>query len=127
VPKTVYVVDDDHLFRDVICTRLGQAGYPAQGFGEPDAFLAVAPSLTDGCIVLDLDMPAMDGLQVQRRLGELGCELPVIFYSGQAGVRHAVHGMRAGAIDFLQKSSEMEPLLKAIQKLIGKPEAAQLG
>lgn len=125
MPKVVYVVDDDGLARDVICSKLGQAGYLAEGYGDPVAFLAAAASLSDGCIVLDLDMPGMDGLQVQERLGELGCRLPVIFYSGHAGVRHAVDGMRAGAVDFLRKSSEVEPLLEAIRSLIGSPGAAR--
>lgn len=119
--KVIFIVDDDDLVRDLICTKLAHAGYRAEGYGDPSAFLAIAGSLHDGCIVLDLDMPEMSGLEVQSRLAELGCTLPVIFYSGKAGVRHAVDGMRAGAVDFLQKSAEVEPLIGAIQKLIGKP------
>jgi len=124
--KVIYVVDDDDVARDIICSQLGEAGFRVEGYADPAAFLAAAASREQGCVVLDLDMPGMDGLQLQSRLAEAGCKLPVIFYSGKAGVRHAVEGMRGGAVDFLQKSSDVEPLLRAIQNLVGESAAAKL-
>lgn len=120
--KSVYVVDDDVLVLDLLCSKLGLAGYRAQGFSDPSAFLAAAPGLSPGCVILDLDMPGVDGLQVQESLSGMGLDLPIIFYSGRGSVKHAVHGMRAGAADFLQKGSSMEPLLRALKGAFGKLE-----
>ena len=118
--RFVYVVDDDVLVVDLLCANLNAAGYRVQGYSDPAAFLTAAPDLPAGCVVLDLDMPGVDGLQVQEGLSKLGLGLPVIFYSGRGSVKHAVDGMRAGAADFLQKGSSMEPLLRALQNAFGK-------
>ena len=122
--RSVYVVDDDVLVLDLLCSKLNEAGYRAQGFSDPSAFLAAAPDLPPGCVILDLDMPGVDGLQVQESLSRMDLDLPIIFYSGRGSVKHAVDGMRAGATDFLQKGSSMEPLLRALKNAFGKSSQA---
>ena len=117
--KVIHVVDDDHVVLDVICGQLEHAGYRVESYADPASFLTNAPALADGCIILDLEMPGMSGLEVQSRLTELGCKLPIIFYSGKARVRDAVGGMQAGAVDFLGKSSDAGPLLKAVRNAVG--------
>jgi two-component system response regulator FixJ len=114
--KCVYVVDDDTLVLDVICSKLAAAGYEVEQYSDAAAFLEAAPALAPGCIVLDLDMPGMNGLEVQEMLVRMGLTFCIIFYSGRGSVRHAVAGMRAGAADFLQKSSNIQPLIAAIEK-----------
>jgi two-component system response regulator FixJ len=116
VRKCVYVVDDDPLILDVICSKLVAAGYKVEEYSDAAAFLEAAPTLAHGCIVLDLDMPGMNGLEVQEMLVRMGLTFCIIFYSGRGSVRHAVAGMRAGAADFLQKSSNIQPLIAAIEK-----------
>ena len=121
---TVYVVDDDLLALDLICSTFRSSGYHVQGYADPIAFLAAAPDLPKGCIVLDLDMPAINGLEVQEALVALNVRHPVVFNSGRCWVPDAVKGMQAGASDFLQKSTYMEPLLKAVDDALRPAQAA---
>ena len=114
--RPVYVIDDDALVLDLVCGKLAKAGFAPSGYSDQAEFLEAAPKLAEGCVVLDLNMPGMDGLEVQRSLQELGCDFPVIFYTSKGQVRHAVEGMRAGAVDFVQKSPAIEPLLRALEQ-----------
>ena len=115
--QCVYLVDDDLLMLELISAQLMQGGYQVCPYSDPEEFLRAAPSLEPGCVVLDLDMPQMDGLQVQEALVRMGIEFPVIFYTGTGTVKHVVEGMTAGAADFLQKHHNAYPLLNALKSV----------
>jgi two-component system, LuxR family, response regulator FixJ len=118
VKKIVYVVDDDLLALDVIWSAFSNGGYHVEAYSDPAAFLTAAPHLPYGCIVLDLNMPVLDGLEVQEALLEMGNRFPVIFNSGRCWVPDAVKGMQAGAADFLQKGTYTEPLVRAVENAL---------
>lgn len=119
-PRNVYVIDDDELLLEVLCAKLGQHGFECSGHSDPSAFLEQLPSLPLGCVVTDLEMPHVNGLQLQSRLIEAGSPMPVIFYSGKGTVRHAVEGMRAGAATFLRKGNDIGELLDALEQAFAK-------
>ena len=110
----VHIVDDDESLRRALQRLLRAAGYTALTYGTAAAILEAAPRLS-GCILLDLRMPDMDGLEVQARLGKLGIRLPVIVVTGHGDVPTAVRAMKAGAHDFLEKPIDEEMLLVAVQ------------
>ncbi len=109
-----YVVDDDADVRKALVSLLQSAGYPAQGFASAEAFLdALAGDIQTlaGCLILDLRMPGMDGLALQRRLVEAGGAIPILFLTGHGEVPHAVAALRSGAVDFLLKPVDGKLLL----------------
>ena len=110
----VHIVDDDESLRRAVQRLLRAAGYTALTYGTAAAILEAAPRLS-GCILLDLRMPDMDGLEVQARLSKLGIRLPVIVVTGHGDVPTAVRAMKAGAHDFLEKPIDEEMLLVAVQ------------
>ena len=110
----VHIVDDDESLRRAVQRLLRAAGYTALTYGTAAAILEAAPRLS-GCILLDLRMPDMDGLEVQARLSKLGIRLPVIVVTGHGDVPTAVRAMKAGAHDFLEKPIDEEMLLAAVQ------------
>jgi two-component system response regulator FixJ len=110
----VHIVDDDESLRRALQRLLRAGGYTALTYGTAAAILEAAPRLS-GCILLDLRMPDMDGLEVQARLSKLGIRLPVIVVTGHGDVPTAVRAMKAGAHDFLEKPIDEEMLLVAVQ------------
>lgn len=111
---TVYVVDDDEAVRDSIQLLLQSVDYAVRTFDSPLAFLQVAATIESGCLVLDVRMPAMSGLELQQRLKQNGVPIPVIFITGHGDVPMAVQAMQAGAFDFLQKPFRDQDLLDRI-------------
>jgi two-component system response regulator FixJ len=116
--RTVYVVDDDAGVRRSIERLLDVAGFKAVSYETPMEFLAAAPRLSSGCVLLDIRMPGMDGLTLQARLAELDNHLPVVVMSGQGDVQIAVQAMKAGAVDFIEKPYDDEVLVKAIEQAL---------
>jgi two-component system response regulator FixJ len=116
--RTVYVVDDDAGVRRSIERLLGVAGFKAVSYETPMEFLAAAPGLSSGCVLLDIRMPGMDGLTLQARLAELDNHLPVVVMTGQGDVQIAVRAMKAGAVDFIEKPYDDEVLVKAIEQAL---------
>jgi two-component system response regulator FixJ len=110
----VHVVDDDDSIRRALQRLLRTGGYTALTYGTAAAFLNAAPRLS-GCVLLDLRMPDMDGLEVQRRLIKLGVQLPVIVVTGHGDVPTAVQAMKGGVLDFLEKPIDEDRLLAAVQ------------
>lgn len=114
-PRPVYVVDDDYMFRKSLVFYLSTRGYAAHPYAGGGDFLAEVAMLPPGCVVLDMRMPDMDGLQVLRKMVDFLEELPVVFMTGHGDIATAVAAMREGAFDFLEKPCEEERLLEAIE------------
>lgn len=112
--KLVYVVDDDDSVRRSIGFMLKTLGYRVRNFESGIELLRHAGSLEPGCIMLDIRMPGMDGLEVQQALRERGIALPVIIITGHGDVALSVRAMKAGAIDFVEKPFKKEMILSAI-------------
>jgi two-component system response regulator FixJ len=118
--RMVHVVDDDAAVRRSISRLLQSAGFEAVTYESPSAFLEAVRRLSSGCVLLDIRMPEMDGLDVQTRLQDLRVALPVIVMTGQGDVRTAVRAMKAGALDFIEKPFDDKVLLTAIETALAR-------
>ena len=112
---TVFVVDDDASILRAMTRLLKSEGLAVETFPSPREFLERPPHDGPGCLVLDLQMPELDGLEVQRALAEAGRDLPIVFVSGHGNVPASVEAMKAGALDFLTKPFQDERLLAVIR------------
>ena len=112
---TVFVIDDDQSVLRALVRFLRTAGYEAKAYSSPQAFLDDYDPSMPGCVVLDLSMPSMDGLAVQREFVSRGITRPIIFLSGRGTVPASVEAMKAGAVDFLPKPCKGDELLNAIK------------
>jgi two-component system, LuxR family, response regulator FixJ len=112
---TVHVVDDDPGVRRSLERLLYSAGFVHVAYESARVFLDAGPGISAGCVLLDVLMPEIDGLQLQGELDRLGCHLPVIVITGQGDVPTAVRAMRAGAVDFIEKPFDDERLILAIE------------
>ncbi|WP_068876422.1 MULTISPECIES: response regulator FixJ [unclassified Phenylobacterium] len=111
----VHLIDDDEAVRTSLAFVLEMSDLPAKTYPSAIEFLEVADSLAGGCIVTDVRMPEMSGLDLVRRLKERNIKLPVIVITGHGDVPLAVEAMRAGVIDFIEKPFDDEVLLRAIR------------
>ncbi len=111
---TIYVVDDDDGMRRALDTLLSTVGYKTAVFSRPSEFLARYTPASQGCLVLDIRMPEMSGLEVQQQLNRLGSMLPIIFITGHGDVPMAVQAMKEGAFEFIQKPFRDQELLDRI-------------
>ena len=111
---TVYVVDDDDRMRRALDTLLSTVGYKTAVFSRPSEFLATFRPDSPGCLVLDIRMPDMSGLELQQHLNRIGSMLPVIFITGHGDVPMAVQAMKEGAFEFIQKPFRDQDLLDRI-------------
>jgi len=114
----VYVVDDDASVRTAIGRLLRSVGLEIQLFASATEFLAFARPERPGCVVLDVRMPRLSGLDLQKELAAAGATLPIIFVTGHADVPMSVRAMKAGAVDFLPKPFHDQDLLDAVQRAI---------
>ena len=114
----VYVVDDDHSVRQSIVRLLNSAGNSAIEFDSADSFLAYPFPDLPGCVILDMKMPGIDGLEVADALKTRGTEMPIIFLTGYGTIPMSVQAMKAGAYEFLTKPVKAEELLKAVQNAL---------
>jgi two-component system response regulator FixJ len=122
--RVVHVVDDDAAIRRAMVRLLRSEGLTTVTYDSAQAVLNGASSLSFGCILLDLQMPGMDGLQLLARLSELGIELPVIVVTGHGDVATAVKAMKAGAVDFIEKPIDEVQLLAAIDAALKEKKSA---
>lgn len=111
---TIYVVDDDDGMRRALTLLLSTVGFRTAAYARPSEFLANLKPEEPGCLVLDIRMPEMSGLEVQQQLNRAGCMLPVIFITGHGDVPMAVQAMKAGAFEFIQKPFRDQDLLDKI-------------
>ena len=112
--KLVHVIDDDDALRDSLRFLLASAKFDVETYESAIAFLAALPQIKGGCIVTDVRMPRLSGLELLRRLKSMSIDLPVIVMTGHGDVALAVDAMKEGAIEFLEKPFDDEVLLKAV-------------
>ncbi|MCL7944097.1 response regulator FixJ [Marinobacter sp. ATCH36] len=113
--QTVYVVEDDEAVRDSLELLLKSDGKLVSTYDNANAFLKDYSEKMAGCIVLDIRMPGMDGMELQKKLNEKHSILPIIFVTGHGDVPMAVDAMKEGAVDFIQKPYREEALLQKIE------------
>ncbi|MFT5889054.1 MAG: two-component system response regulator FixJ [Zhongshania sp.] len=118
IDAMVYLVEDDDAVRDSLQMVLESVGHKAVGYSRADAFLEDYSNDMAGCLVLDIRMPGMNGMELQRQLNALNSILPIIFVTGHGDVPLAVDAMQRGAVDFVQKPYREEELLGKIQQAI---------
>jgi FixJ family two-component response regulator len=121
----VFIIDDDAAVRASIADLLQSVGLESETFETPQEFLRHEPADGPGCIVLDLRLPGMDGLAVQRALAEAGITTPIVFITGFADVPTTVKAMKSGAVEFLTKPFDDEELLDAIYGALERDQAAR--
>ena len=123
-PPVVFVVDDDVSVRESLELLIQCAGWRVETFASAEAFLARPRFLAPSCLVLDVTLPDLNGLEVQRRITANRGDMPIIFISGYGDVPMTVRAMKAGAIEFLTKPLGDEPLLTAIAEAIARSYTA---
>lgn len=111
----VYIVDDEEPLRKSLQKLLKSVGYESRSFASAEEFLHAVDTLSPGCILLDVCMPGLSGLELQRVLRERRVEMPVIIISGHADVPMAVRAMKSGAADFIEKPCKTEELLVRVR------------
>lgn len=111
---TVFVVEDDASTRDALALMLGLHGYPVAMFANAESFQKALGPDWAGCILLDIRMPGISGLELQARLRDDGCRIPVIVMTGHGDLESARQAFRANAIDFLEKPLDQQRLLDAL-------------
>jgi two-component system response regulator FixJ len=122
--RTVHVVDDDAAIRRSLERLLDAAGFQVVSYATSFAFLDAASALPPGCVLLDIMLPGMDGLELQTLLVQRSIPLPVIVMTGQGDVQSAVRAMKAGAVDFIEKPYADEVLLAAIEAALARADRA---
>jgi two-component system response regulator FixJ len=112
--RCVYIVDDDEAVRDSLAVLLESKAYAVRSFGSAPEFLEAASSLPAGCLIVDIRMPEMDGLELQQRLTERALHFPMIVITGHGDVPLAVRAMKAGAVDFIEKPFASDTILDSL-------------
>ena len=118
--RPVYIVDDDEAVRDSISVLLESKGYAVRSFGSAPEFLTAAPSLPVGCLIADIRMPEMDGLELQQHLIDRSLQFPLIVITGHGDVPLAVRAMKAGAVDFIEKPFASEAILTSVEAALSR-------
>src|SRR5438552_10632445 len=116
-PK-VFVIDDDASVRSAIQGMLKSVGLPSQTFGTPQEFLACKRADGPSCLVLDVRLPGVNGLEFQRQLADAGFRIPIIFITGHGDIPMTVRAMKSGAVEFLTKPFRDQDLLDAIYQAL---------
>lgn len=117
---TIYVIDDDEAVRDSLEFLLKSAGITVRGFDSAKAFLEIMPEVNSGCVITDVRMPGITGIDLLRKMSEAKRDLPVIVITGHGDIALAVEAMKIGAVDFLEKPFEDDHLLAAVRAALDK-------
>lgn len=120
----VFVVDDDLSVRESLELLIRFEGWQAETFASADEFLARPRALVPSCLILDLSLPGLSGLELQKRIASERADLPIIFITGYGDVPRAVQAMKAGAVEFLTKPFTHDVLLRAIRQAIERSRVA---
>ena len=118
----VAIVDDDEPVRDALSMMLRAAGYAVEAHASAEAFLAKKPPAPPACVVLDVRMPGMTGLELQERLADRGFDLPIVFLTGHGDIPQSVRAMRQGAVDYLVKPVSEAVLVAKAQEVLERNE-----
>lgn len=118
----VFIVDDDDAVRASVLDLLGAEGYDARGFAAAAAFFDEARPNAPSCLICDMQMPELDGLEVAAELGRQGTGIPIIFMTGFGSIPLSVQAMKAGAVEFLTKPAAPETLLRAVRDALAADE-----
>ena len=118
--QTVFVVDDDTSFLTGIRRLLRASGYAPECYSSASDFLAKRSLTASGCVLVDLNMPGMDGIALQEAIAQSENPLPVVFLTGQGDIPTSVTAMRRGAVDFLVKTAPKETLIAAIDRALAR-------
>lgn len=121
----VFIVDDEPLVRTALSNLLRAAGLKAQTFATAQEFLRADRPDVPGCLVLDVRLPDMSGLDLQRTLAETNTELPIIFITGHGDISMSVRAMKAGAVEFLTKPFSDQDLLEAVRRAVHQDRATR--
>ncbi|MDK2770051.1 DNA-binding response regulator [Sphingomonas koreensis] len=124
--RIIHLVDDEESIRKAASFALKTAGYDVIAYTSGVEFLRTAKSAEVGCVILDVRMPEMDGLQVQTTMAARGINMPVIVLTGHGDVSVAVQAMKGGAIDFLEKPFEKAALLEAVRRAFARLDDVDL-
>ena len=121
----VFVVDDDPLIRDGLRSLIKSVGLHVETFGSSREFMLRRPSDAPACLVLDVRLPGLSGLDLQRELNESNIQIPIIFMTGHGDIPMTVRAMKNGALEFLTKPVRGQDLLDAVQEAIARDRAAR--
>jgi FixJ family two-component response regulator len=124
--STVFIVDDDPSICAALSRLFKSVGQTARSFASAREFLDQAPGLGPGCLVLDMRLPGLGGLDLQKELAQAGIDLPIIFLTAHGSVPLSVKAMKAGAVDFLEKPVEDQTLLDAVYRALERDRQAGL-
>jgi FixJ family two-component response regulator len=122
---TVFVVDDDASMREALKNLFRSVGLDVETFGAAQEFLSGRRSEAPGCLVLDVRLPGLSGLDLQRQLTDADIEMPIVFITGHGDVQMSVRAMKAGAVEFLTKPFRDQDLLDAVQQAIDRDRATR--
>jgi len=116
--STIFLVEDDEDLRSMIALHVKSAGHQIEEFGTAEEFLSNFDASRPGCLLLDIYMPGMSGLELQQELTDRNIEIPIIIMTSQGDVPTAVQAMKAGAIDFIEKPLDTEQMLERIHECL---------
>lgn len=116
--QTVHLIDDDDGVREALTVLLAESGFTVRSYKSGSEFIASGDVGRPGCIVSDIRMPGLDGLELQAKLKANGSTAPIIFITGHGDVPMAVQALRAGALDFIEKPFEEDHLMKSIRRAL---------
>jgi FixJ family two-component response regulator len=122
---TVFVVDDDASMREALKNLFRSVGLDVETFGAAQEFLSDRRSEASGCLVLDVRLPGLSGLDLQRQLADANIEIPIVFITGHGDIQMSVRAMKAGAVEFLTKPFRDQDLLDAVQQAVDRDRATR--
>jgi len=120
----IAIVDDDPSAREGLESLIQSAGWRVESFASAQEFLNRPGAEAPSCLVLDLQLPGLSGLDLQKRMAEVGLEIPIVFLTGHGNIPASVQAMKAGAVEFLTKPFDEEVLLRAVQEAIERDRRA---
>jgi len=123
---TVFVVDDDAHFLAGVSRLLRASGFAVETFPSAERFLALRPPEAPGCVLTDLRMPGMNGIELQDALASSGNPLPIVFLTGHGDIPTSVKAMRHGAEDFLTKTAPKEALIAAVERALARDSSERV-
>jgi FixJ family two-component response regulator len=126
VRPTVFVVDDDASMREALKNLFRSVGFDVETFGNAQEFLSSRCSNAQGCLVLDVRLPGLSGLDLQRQLADANVQVPIIFITGHGDIQMSVRAMKAGAVEFLTKPFRDQDLLDAVQQALDRDRATRV-